>query len=150
VPRLIDEGKIRTTVTEVLSPINAANLRKAMRPSKAARRRARWCSKGLPTEAESRWAYAADTLDPLLHHNRHQWKQAKPCQRHAPAPHRAIVALSHYGPASQHRLWKEIQTNSMPSHLKSPSFSSSASILPKMSAAPIQLSVLPPSSTDFM
>ncbi|MCI9866905.1 zinc-binding alcohol dehydrogenase family protein [Rhizobium skierniewicense] len=27
--RLIDEGKIRTTVTEVLSPINAANLRRA-------------------------------------------------------------------------------------------------------------------------
>ncbi|CUX03257.1 MULTISPECIES: zinc-binding alcohol dehydrogenase family protein [Agrobacterium] len=29
VSRLIDEGKIRTTATEILSPINAANLRKA-------------------------------------------------------------------------------------------------------------------------
>ena len=44
----------------------------------------------------------------------------------------------------------DLQTNSIPSHLKSPSFSSSASRSPMMLAAPIQLSVLPPSSTDFI
>jgi hypothetical protein len=43
-----------------------------------------------------------------------------------------------------------LQTISIPSHLKSPSFSSSASRVPARSAAPIQLSVRSPISTDFM
>lgn len=49
VSRLIDAGKIRTTVTEVLSPINAANLRKAHAAIESGKTRGKVVLEGFPS-----------------------------------------------------------------------------------------------------